>query len=95
MLGALLMSAGHIAMSFDQSFLIALSLLIIGSGCLKGNISAQVGQLYPADDESQRDARLHHFFDRRSTSGRCSGRSPAEESRPSMDGMPASGSQPD
>jgi POT family proton-dependent oligopeptide transporter len=53
-LGALLMSAGHIAMSFDQSFLIALALLILGSGCLKGNISAQVGQLYPRDDESRR-----------------------------------------
>ncbi|MEO8560199.1 MAG: MFS transporter, partial [Rhodospirillales bacterium] len=48
------MSAGHIAMSFDQSFLIALALLIIGSGCLKGNISAQVGQLYPREDESRR-----------------------------------------
>lgn len=53
-LGALLMSAGHLAMSFDQSFLIALALLILGSGCLKGNISAQVGQLYPRDDESRR-----------------------------------------
>jgi len=53
-LGALLMSGGHIAMSFDQSFLIALGLLILGSGCLKGNISAQVGQLYPRDDESMR-----------------------------------------
>ena len=53
-LGALLMSAGHLAMSFDQSFLIALALLILGSGCLKGNISAQVGQLYPREDESRR-----------------------------------------
>ena len=53
-LGALLMSAGHIAMSFDQSFLIALGLLIVGSGCLKGNISAQVGQLYPREEESRR-----------------------------------------
>ena len=53
-LGALLMSAGHLAMSLDQSFLIALLLLIFGSGCLKGNISAQVGQLYPSDDESRR-----------------------------------------
>lgn len=53
-LGALLMSAGHIAMAFDQSFLFALALLILGSGCLKGNISAQVGQLYPRDDESRR-----------------------------------------
>jgi POT family proton-dependent oligopeptide transporter len=53
-LGAVLMSAGHLAMSLDQSFLLALLLLIAGSGCLKGNISAQVGQLYPADDETRR-----------------------------------------
>lgn len=53
-LGALLMSAGHLAMSFDQSFLIALALLILGSGCLKGNISAQVGTLYPLEAESLR-----------------------------------------
>lgn len=53
-LGALLMSAGHLAMSFDASFLIALVLLIFGSGCLKGNISAQVGALYPKEAESQR-----------------------------------------
>src|SRR5258705_9264180 len=53
-LGALLMSAGHLAMAFDQSFLIALALLILGSGCLQGNISAQVGQLYPRADESRR-----------------------------------------
>jgi POT family proton-dependent oligopeptide transporter len=53
-LGALLMAAGHIAMTFDASFLIALGLLILGSGCLKGNISAQVGQLYPVEAESLR-----------------------------------------
>ncbi len=53
-LGALLMSAGHLAMSFDQSFLVALLMLIFGSGCLKGNISAQVGQLYPPDEETRR-----------------------------------------
>src|SRR5437868_11463456 len=53
-IGALSMSAGHIAMAFDQSFLFALLLLVIGSGFLKGNISAQVGALYPADEEAQR-----------------------------------------
>jgi POT family proton-dependent oligopeptide transporter len=53
--GAVLMSAGHMAMSFDQSFLIALLLLILGSGCLKGNISAQVGTLYPRAASSLRD----------------------------------------
>lgn len=55
MLGAVLMSLGHLAMSFDQSFLIALVLLIVGSGCLKGNISAQVAPLYPPGEESRRD----------------------------------------
>jgi proton-dependent oligopeptide transporter, POT family len=53
-IGALLMSAGHFAMAFDQSFLIALLLLILGSGCLKGNIAAQVGHLYAPDDVSRR-----------------------------------------
>src|SRR6266478_9016306 len=53
-IGALLMSAGHIAMAFDQSFLLALLLLVVGSGFLKGNISAQVGALYPQNDEAWR-----------------------------------------
>ncbi len=53
-IGALSMSAGHIAMTFDRSFLGALLLLVIGSGFLKGNISAQVGALYPRDDEARR-----------------------------------------
>lgn len=53
-IGALAMSAGHIAMAFDRTFLLALLLLVIGSGFLKGNISAQVGALYPQDDEARR-----------------------------------------
>ncbi len=53
-IGAMSMSAGHIAMAFDQSFLLALLLLVIGSGFLKGNISAQVGALYPENDEARR-----------------------------------------
>jgi POT family proton-dependent oligopeptide transporter len=53
-IGALSMSAGHVAMTFDESFLLALLLLVIGSGFLKGNISAQVGALYPREDEARR-----------------------------------------
>ena len=53
-IGGLSMSGGHLAMAFDQSFLLALLLLIIGSGLLKGNISAQVGGLYPIEDEERR-----------------------------------------
>lgn len=50
MLGAMLMSAGHLAMAFDASFLLALALLVTGSGLLKGNISTQVGELYAETD---------------------------------------------
>src|SRR5450432_91812 len=53
-IGALSMSAGHVAMTFDESFLLALLLLVIGSGFLKGNISAQVGALYPPEEEARR-----------------------------------------
>jgi POT family proton-dependent oligopeptide transporter len=53
-LGAASMSAGHLAMAFDQSFLLALLLLVTGSGLLKGNISSQVGALYPPEDEARR-----------------------------------------
>ena len=53
-IGALSMSAGHLAMAFDQSFLLALLLLVVGSGFLKGNISAQVGALYPREEEALR-----------------------------------------
>src|SRR5262249_16524888 len=49
-IGAMLMTAGHIAMAFDASFLGALLLLIVGCGLLKGNISTQVGELYPETD---------------------------------------------
>jgi POT family proton-dependent oligopeptide transporter len=50
MLGAVLMTGGHLAMAFDQSFLLALLLLILGAGFLRGNLIAQVGRLYASDD---------------------------------------------
>lgn len=54
-IGALLMSAGHFLMAFDFSFLIALLLLVIGVGCLKGNLASQVGYLYPPGDNRAAD----------------------------------------
>jgi POT family proton-dependent oligopeptide transporter len=54
-IGAVSMAAGHLAMAFDRAFLVALLLLVAGSGFLKGNISAQVGALYPRDDEARRN----------------------------------------
>jgi proton-dependent oligopeptide transporter, POT family len=53
-LGAILMSAGHFAMAFDASFILALALLVVGCGFLKGNISTQVGSLYREDDGAGR-----------------------------------------
>src|SRR3954469_7711165 len=49
-LGALLMTAGHFCMAFDQSFLLAMLLLILGAGCLRGNLLPQVGELYSPTD---------------------------------------------
>jgi POT family proton-dependent oligopeptide transporter len=49
-LGALLMTAGHFCMAFDQTFLLALTLLIFGAGCLRANLSPQIGELYAPED---------------------------------------------
>lgn len=53
-IGAVSMSGGHLAMAFDGSFLLALVLLVIGCGFLKGNISTQVGTLYAPTNSSGR-----------------------------------------
>lgn len=53
--GAVFMAAGHFLMAFEPSFLLALALLIIGAGCLKGNISKQVAGLYANDDPRRSD----------------------------------------
>ena len=54
MIGIILMTLGHFAMAFEVTVLVALTLLVLGSGCLKGNIAAQVGHLYPKTDEAGR-----------------------------------------
>jgi len=53
--GALLMALGHFLMAFEASFLLALLCLLIGVGCFKGNIAAQVGDLYASDDPRRAD----------------------------------------
>jgi POT family proton-dependent oligopeptide transporter len=50
-IGCLLMAAGHLAMASEAAFLGALTLLVIGSGCVIGNMLAQVGLLYSPEDE--------------------------------------------
>jgi proton-dependent oligopeptide transporter, POT family len=49
-IGALLMSAGHLAMAVTPLFLVALGLLIVGGGFVIGNLSSQVGDLYAPED---------------------------------------------
>lgn len=55
-LGGLSMAAGHLCLAFDESFLIALLLLIIGAGMLRGNLAAQVKSLYAEGDRRSADA---------------------------------------
>ena len=49
-LGAAIMVAGHLLMGVESALLVALLALLIGCGLLKGNLAAQVGELYPPDD---------------------------------------------
>lgn len=59
--GAALMAAGHFLMAFESLFLLALLLLILGSGAFKPNISTQVGGLY-APGDSRRDRAYSIFY---------------------------------
>jgi POT family proton-dependent oligopeptide transporter len=55
-IGAILMALGHFLMAFEQSFLLALTCLLVGVGCFKGNIASQVGELYAPGDLRRADA---------------------------------------
>ena len=50
------MAVGHFCMAFDRTYLIALACILIGSGFFKGNLAAQVGDLYAAGDLRRADA---------------------------------------
>ncbi len=53
--GGLLMIAGHLLLTWRAGFLAALLLIILGTGCFKGNIAGQVGDLYaPTDPRRER-----------------------------------------
>lgn len=49
-LGAVLMKLGHLCMTSETLFLPALALLVLGAGCIKGNMAVQIGALYGPDD---------------------------------------------
>jgi POT family proton-dependent oligopeptide transporter len=61
-LGAAMMTAGHFALAFDPTFLIALVLLMFGAGFLRGNLSAQIKSLYPDGDPRETNAFQYYYF---------------------------------
>ena len=60
-IGAALMAAGHFMMAFEPLFLMALTVLILGNGAFKPNISTQVGGLY-APGDPRRDRAYSIFY---------------------------------
>ena len=61
LLGAALMAVGHFMMAFEPLFLFALTVLILGNGAFKPNMSAQVGGLYAPGDR-RRDRAYSIFY---------------------------------
>src|SRR2546423_9916633 len=61
LIGAALMAIGHFMMAFEPLFLFALLTLILGNGCFKPNMSAQVGGLY-APGDPRRDRAYSIFY---------------------------------
>ncbi len=59
--GGAIMAIGHFVMAFENSFFLALALLIIGNGAFKPNISTQVGNLYAPGDH-RRDRAFSIFY---------------------------------
>ena len=60
--GAAMMTAGHFALAFDRTFLIALVLLMSGAGLLRGNLSAQVKSLYADGDPREVNAFQYYYL---------------------------------
>jgi len=60
-IGAALMAIGHFMMAFEPLFLFALTVLILGNGAFKPNISTQVGALY-APGDARRDRAFSIFY---------------------------------
>jgi len=63
LLGGIIIAAGHFSMAVpgETTFYLGLALIVIGTGLLKPNISAMVGQLYALGD-ARRDAGFSIFY---------------------------------
>jgi proton-dependent oligopeptide transporter, POT family len=61
--GGILIACGHFSMAFPSvaTFYLGLTLIVLGTGLLKGNVSVIVGQLYGPNDQ-RRDAGFSIFY---------------------------------
>tara|TARA_B100001173_G_scaffold193705_1_gene167080 strand:- start:423 stop:1925 length:1503 start_codon:yes stop_codon:yes gene_type:complete len=64
MLGGLLLCFGHgiLAVEALWAFYTGLAFIVLGVGCLKGNISTMVGGLYPENNNNKRDMGFYIFY---------------------------------
>ena len=64
MLGGLLLCFGHgiLAVEALWAFYTGLAFIVLGVGCLKGNISTMVGGLYPEKNNNKRDMGFYIFY---------------------------------
>ena len=64
MLGGLLLCFGHGILAFEAlwAFYTGLVFIVLGVGCLKGNISTMVGGLYEKNDHNKRDMGFYIFY---------------------------------
>lgn len=64
LIGGIIIAAGHFSMAIPglATFYLGLLLIVLGTGLLKPNISAIVGELYPADATARRDAGFSIFY---------------------------------
>ena len=62
--GGIVIAAGHFCMAMPTiaTFYLGLALIVIGTGLLKPNVSAQVGELYPLDAGARRDAGFSLYY---------------------------------
>ena len=64
MIGGLLLCFGHgiLAVEALWAFYTGLTFIVLGVGCLKGNISTMVGGLYDKNDHNKRDMGFYIFY---------------------------------
>ncbi|TJY59780.1 peptide MFS transporter [Sinimarinibacterium sp. CAU 1509] len=62
--GGILIASGHFTMALplEPTFFVGMLLIVLGTGLLKPNISAMVGQLYAGDMGARRDAGFSLFY---------------------------------